>query len=82
MIATGGRRGSHRGLQDCHPVERARDAHCLRSEVDRDGVRLHPDDATHAVRVVIDQVAAFELLDDRLGVGPEGAVGEMSPPCG
>ena len=60
----------------------ARDAHRLRAEVDRDRARFRPDDATHAVRVVIDQVAALELLDDRLGVRLEGAVGEMSPPRG
>src|SRR5512145_2068112 len=74
--------GILRGLQDCHLVKGARDAHRLRAEVDRDRARFRPDDATHAVRVVIDQVAALELLDDRLGVRLERAVGEMSPPRG
>jgi hypothetical protein len=63
-------------------VKGARNAHRQRAEVDRDRVRFRPDDATHAVLVVIDQVAAFELLDDRLGVRLEGAAGETSTPCG
>ena len=61
-------------------MERARDALRACSEVDRDRVCFHPDDAAHAVRVVIDQVPALELLDDRLRVRLEGAVGEMPPP--
>jgi hypothetical protein len=70
------------GLEERHLVKGARDAHSQRAEVDRDRVRFHPDDATHAVLVVIDQVAAIELLDDRLGVRLEGAAGEISTPCG
>lgn len=70
------------GLEECHLVKGARDAHRQHAEVDRDRVRFRFDDATHAVLVVVDQVAAFELLDDRLGVRLEGAAGEMSTPCG
>lgn len=60
----------------------ARDAHRQRAEVHCDRVRLRPDNPTHAVGVVIDQVAAFEMGDDRLGGRQEWTVCEVSTPCG
>lgn len=61
-------------------VERTRDPHRALAEVDRHCVVLRPDDTAHAVGVVRNQVTTFERLDDRLGIGLEGAAGEMAPP--
>lgn len=68
------------GLQLRHLAERARDANGLTAEVDRHRARLRTDDATNSVRVVRDQVVARKLLDCRLGIGLEGATGEMTTP--
>src|SRR5215217_788618 len=62
--------------------ERARDADHLGTEVNRHRAGLHPDDPADAVGVVRDELADLELLDDRLGVGLEGAAGKVSTPYG
>lgn len=68
-------------LQVLHLVEGARDANRLPAEIDRHRARLHPGDTAHPIHVMTHPVVDRILLDCWLGLGLEGAKGEMSPPC-
>lgn len=65
-----------------HLVERAGEAHGRRAEIDLHRVGFPADDVSHAVGVMADSVAAFELLDLHLYGRLEGAAGQVPGPCG